>query len=611
MYIMLGDIDLSENVTSEIKFNGGFWKVDQKNAISLTTSARKDKASGMSVEFQVTFDNEVEASALLAYIAQYSPENPSFDEELGAGISLYIRSAQWHYTVWSVTATKVREGKSSLDYLQYCYDVVCHLGPPFALGTAQTFTEEMCQQAMVAIEASPSGTVYGLDGDGALWTFAMPAGWTLFASQPPAALTRLAANDTYILGLTTSGTVYEWNGSSWTLMFGGLGGIVDISIASDNAIFAIKSDHLLYKWNGSSFSACGAFQNNRCSALSATECWVVWASDSKTYKHQYYGGHWNVSGPEGGDAISDISCSSQSTKIHAVTAAGNAVQWADPVWSSHGKQVSAVAVQGISGTSWWLDENGYIWEFSGGEWSQSGIAGTVEQSLDNSEGHFPGSPDISIDCEGGSDLTIAIADSESLILATQANSEENWAFFGGKKQVVETYEGDTSSLENWLLDWDWTSAPNAPPECFGGEIFLDSGRDSFILLSGPNKIIRPIKMTADLSLDSGGATGEAYVQISSDGSNWKTVFDQIRFESGEAVYGIPEAMGMRDCYVRLYCNSGTATHYLRIKSIKFEVTRAAKPLPEVPAGTAKTVTISITDGTTTIDGEFVPKRAMQ
>jgi hypothetical protein len=611
---MLGSIDLSGCITSEIKYNGGYWKIDQTNAISLVTSARKDKASGMSVEFQVTFDTEAAASEFLAYCHQHSADNPDFDEEEGAGIAFYIRSDGWHYTVWSVTATKSVIGESPLDYIQYCYDVVCQLVSPYAEGTAQEFDEDDYISSIISSMSemciNKNGDIYVLGSTGVLWTFSIANGFTLFPIQCGSKLVRISANDSYIMGIDENGAMHRYNGSAWEA-FMASDIAYDISIADDGTVYRIgpytgtsydPAYDSLFKLVGGAWTRLG-YPYSKCAAKDTDVVWAIHKTTLATWEFEF-----GTPSLISNTAMSEIS-QFYNGAVDGITSAGNAVHWNTVYgWQSRSKSVIAVASSGYYKAYYIALDGSGLWEYAT-QWINLGqdiVCRQLTFSLDNSDGQLPESPDIAIDCVGGEDLTLSIADSETIVLADQINSEEQWSFEGGKKRIVETYVGDVSSLNAWLLDWDWTAAPDAPPVWSGGEIWLDSGRDSFILLSGPNKIIAPIKMTANLSLTAGGATNEAYVQISSDKSNWKTVFDQIRFESGEAVYGIPEAMGMKDCYVRLYCNSGTATRYLKIASIKFEVIRAAIPLPVVPAGKNKTATISITDGEMEMFGSFAP-----
>lgn len=608
-FIKLGSFDLSNHIASEIKPSGGSWKAKQDGGVSLTTGAIKDVPSGLSYAFKVVFDNDKDASDFLAYCFPYSPDSPDFDEGAGADLDLYIRNSDWHFKVWSVMVVPTTQNNTPTDHTLFFYDVYCYLYSPYSEGTMQTWTEFMIGQEMSKVATSPSGTVYGLDPSHVLWTFARPDGWTQFATQSPVALIDISANDTYIMGLTAAGTVYQYASGAWTLTFGGLTGIIDVSIAEDGTIFVIKSDNHLYVWSGSAFSSCGGSNSLKCAAVSSSQCWVIYSSDNKAYRFRDFS-PWYIDGPKGANTLADIACSSVITNICAVSVAADAKKWNEgsASWNSLAKSVICSSCSS-GGVSWWLDENGYVWEFDS-DWLPSGQIGETVQTIDNTKGHLKGSPSIVMTCAYESthveDVTVSIG-SDVLTITYHANSDEVWTLNGNEKRISEVYEDDITSITKW--DLDWVVGIDDPPQYLDGKIIIDSGITGYILLSGPNKILSPIVMTADLSLDSGGATGKAYVQMSSDATNWITVFDEAAFQDGVAPYGIP-AMGMTDVYVRLYNNAGTATHYLRLGSIKFEVERAADPCPKIAAGLRENVTINSTGGSLTLFGSFAPRRIL-
>lgn len=235
------------------------------------------------------------------------------------------------------------------------------------------------------------------------------------------------------------------------------------------------------------------------------------------------------------------------------------------------------------------------------------IDGTPE-SLTNTTGHMASSPDVSITCaySGGhaEDLTVAIADSVSLVLCDVALSSEVWRLIGNENRLLETYTDAIASSTNW--DNDTTGDGTFDTD----HIELDDEEEAYYLLSGPHPARYPVKMTADLSLDSGGADGLAYVEISADGSSWEVVLDQDDFEAGSAEYYLAGTEFMTDIYVRFSCLSGTSGKYLNIGSIKFEVERwiEAGAVPTVAAGATKNLTVSATGGSLTIAGTFRPRR---
>lgn len=140
-FMQLGTFDLTDHIYGEIKPTGGSWKIKQDGATSLWTSARKDSPDGTSYTFTVVFggDNaEDDASDFLLYCAPYGPDDPDFDEDVGADIALYIRTPDWFYTVWGVVVKPTAIGKQPLDYTQYMYDVTCYLYSPYSYARRPT-----------------------------------------------------------------------------------------------------------------------------------------------------------------------------------------------------------------------------------------------------------------------------------------------------------------------------------------------------------------------------------------------------------------------------------------------------------------------------------------
>jgi hypothetical protein len=178
------------------------------------------------------------------------------------------------------------------------------------------------------------------------------------------------------------------------------------------------------------------------------------------------------------------------------------------------------------------------------------------------------------------DLALTVGD-QSLTLADIALSEEIWEL-KADNSLLETYEDLITSITQFNQDTTRTGTPTYS----GGEILLNNAAAAYYKLSGPNQAKRPIRMTADLSLDSGGAAGLAYVEISSDGISWATALTQADFETGAVEYVLPDTEYLTDIYVRFRNASGTTGKYLRVKSIKFEVTRWVEDdaLPLFPLG---------------------------
>lgn len=390
IYTYLGSFDLTDHIYGEMKPSGGGWKVKQDGAVSLSTSARKDTPEGFSYNFSVVFGGptaEDDASEFLAYCRPFDPDDPDFDEDIGADTALYLRTSDWFYRVWGVVVKPTAIGKSPLDYTQYVYDVTCYLYSPYSYARR-------------------------------------PATWAQAS----------------ITSLPVTKTVSNRNGH----------------IAS-------------------------AFENLA------------------------------------------ITCTYNSDHVHNL--------------------IHSMTVGGIT---------------------------------------------------------------TSLTLATEALSDEVWELLGNDSKILETYEDLITSGTKWGHDWTGSGTFDTD------HIELNNAESAYIKLSGPNQILKPIVMTADLSLDSGGATGQATIDISSDAVSWETVLDQADFQSGSYEYVLPGTEYMTDVYVRITCTSGTSGKYVNIGSIKFEVERWVEygAVPQIAAGSSGTATVDATTGSEycNIDGEFYTRR---
>lgn len=241
------------------------------------------------------------------------------------------------------------------------------------------------------------------------------------------------------------------------------------------------------------------------------------------------------------------------------------------------------------------------------QWTASNQALNETFSVNNRLGHIPSSfESLEVTTLYNSGLVSSLAlnfGSTSLPLATACLTNEKWELIGNENRLLETYEDTITSGTQWSQDWTGTG------EAFDTDhMELDEGESQYIRLSGPNPLRYPVTMTADLSLDSGGATGKAYVYISPDAVTWTEVLDQDDFGTGSTEYTLQGSEYLTDCYVKLYCNSGTAGKFLNIGSIKFECERWIEyGAPTVAANATATATLTGT-GNVTIDGQFRPRR---
>ena len=236
-------------------------------------------------------------------------------------------------------------------------------------------------------------------------------------------------------------------------------------------------------------------------------------------------------------------------------------------------------------------------------WTATSQALTETVSVSNLLGHVPVSfESLSVTCAyAGSAHVASLAlnfGSDSQAIATAANTNEVWTLLGNDDKLTQVYEDPIAAGTIWGQDWTGSGTFDTD------HIELNNGQSAYIRLSGPNRLRIPVKMTADLSLDSGGATGEATVYISEDATTWYEVLDQDDFESGATEYSLIGSDHMADCYVKLLCTSGTSGKYLNIGSIKFECERWLEAGgPKVAAGASATATLTGT-GTVSIDGAF-------
>ena len=236
-------------------------------------------------------------------------------------------------------------------------------------------------------------------------------------------------------------------------------------------------------------------------------------------------------------------------------------------------------------------------------WAVTSQALTETLAVNNLLGHIPVSfESLAITCAyAGSAHVASLALSfggDSQAICTAALTNEIWTLYGNEDRLTEVYEDTITAGTVWAQDWTGSGTFDTD------HIELDNGESAYIRLSGPNRLRIPVKMTADLSLDSGGATGEATVSISEDGTTWYEVMDQDDFESGSAEYSLIGSDHMADCYVKLTCTSGTSGKKLNIGSIKFECDRwVAADGPKVAKGATATATLTGT-GTVSINGVF-------
>ena len=226
-------------------------------------------------------------------------------------------------------------------------------------------------------------------------------------------------------------------------------------------------------------------------------------------------------------------------------------------------------------------------------------------AMQNGLGHYDGSfESLIITCayDGGHvrALTLANTAGDSIILVTEALTNEVWELRGNENKLLETYEDLIASSTVWDHDTVGDGSYTA------SHMDLSTGQSAYYILSGPHQVNIPVKMTADLRVTAGG-TGQ--VDISPDGVSWTTVLTQVDFISGVAEYRLRGTEYMTNVYVRLYC----VASYLEIYQIKFEVERWIEldAVPVVELGDSSIFTLSCNEtygDLVSIDGIFRARR---
>lgn len=618
LYLMLGDLDLSENVVSAIKPSGGFWKVKQ-DSLALHSLPKKDTAAGMDVSFTVEYDDEAEADAFRAYC--------SSDEVIDA--PLYIRNVDWHYTV---TRVSLRGGqiKSPMGYLHWRYDVVCYLDSPYASGEEQIITSSPEIVAISAIKSSDQqhlipGAIVIVDGNGnvqkfedSVWTvldadfYAIDVsirGW----SWPTVTIAAIRASDHRL---------YLWSGSAWE-PHSSTQQLLKISLSGQQYIapyYGIDIDH-----NACVFYGSESYQwhslGKSCLDIAARDVTYTIAagSDGKLWRCEFHApGTFTWSEVPGAPSnpvavaypISDPELYGyfEDNAYRVVTSDGKLyfynyssdipeynVPWED------------VSEPGYYYTDVATESDGWLW-VAGSQtirygtqsvldlryWDHhyfSPIAlqpadGPHQLSADNRDGTIPENIAISIIGDyTGHATDIAL---DGLVLCDEALRRELWEL-SDDLTLYETYEDIFRSSAKWDCDTvgDGTFLID--------HITLEDDESAYYKLSGPWPAQKPVVMTAELS-------GTGSIEASANGTDWWTVIDSDMIESGQAEYYLYNTQFRRDIYVRF---SGP----LQIDYVKFEVERKIRGTAQrVAAGEETTLVASAASGTIDAIGTFTPRR---
>ncbi len=244
-------------------------------------------------------------------------------------------------------------------------------------------------------------------------------------------------------------------------------------------------------------------------------------------------------------------------------------------------------------------------------WSKVATSLPETTTISNRKGFFAASfESLQLTCHYNAAKVQALSldiGGDSLTICDVALSEEVWELLGNENRLLETYEDPVASITQFNQD----VTKSGTITYSSGALLFENAAYAIYRLSGPHQATYPVKMTADILLDSGGATGEASILVSPDNVSYVEVLNQDDFESGETEYVLSGTEYMTDIYVKILNNSGTGGKYLRINSIKFEVERWIDD-GEVPMVAKASSAVATVDSTGSehvdIEGEFYQYR---
>lgn len=231
----------------------------------------------------------------------------------------------------------------------------------------------------------------------------------------------------------------------------------------------------------------------------------------------------------------------------------------------------------------------YAYKAAALTWSGSNVSPPQTSAAIANSGHIGMAPySLQVKCHYASSAHVTnlylrnLTTLKYLYLCYYALTDEIWTLYGQDNKLTEYYSDAISSITQFTQD----TTRSGTLTYSDGAILFQNAAYAIYRLSGPNPTKYPVKMMADLSLDSGGATGKAYIEVSSSASGpWTAVLDQSDFVSGVYEYTLQGTDYMTDIYVRIRNESGTSGKYLRLSSIIFSAERMIQSgtVPEVTA----------------------------
>lgn len=232
-------------------------------------------------------------------------------------------------------------------------------------------------------------------------------------------------------------------------------------------------------------------------------------------------------------------------------------------------------------------------------WSGTNVAPPQTSALLANSGHIAMLPEsLAVTCPySGAHVTglklYNTTTAKLLYLCYYALTNEVWTLHGPDNKLIEEYSDEIGSETRFNLD----TMQSGTITYDDGEMLFENAAYAYYRLSGPHRSRYPVKMTADLSLDSGGVTGKAYVEVASSASGpWTIVLDEDDFETGSYEYVLSGTEYMTEIYVRIRNASGTTGKYLRLGSIAFYVERYVPPddIPSVAPGNSERMALYAT-----------------
>jgi len=317
--------------------------------------------------------------------------------------------------------------------------------------------------------------------------------------------------------------------------------------------------------------------------------WKIVQSGASSFKT---GGRFDPTGPDGfsctfnvafatdADASTFLAYCAAHTHDAGIAFYPRTTDWYFLVWGIAVKQAS-IDVDSPTDYNWYQYQvtlffySPYTYQASATAWTVTAQNAPQSKAIANL-GHYSGSfESLAVTCKRASsqnvhDLTFSNGTTTLTLFAGSCLAEEVWTLLGNDNLLTETFNLAAPSA---LTPFTYDAVVNVTPTYQTGKILIDDTNWAYFKLAGPNLSNLPLKMTADLSLDGGGATGLAYVEYSADGSVWVQALTQANFVSGLTVYYLPGTEFMTDIYVRFRNASGTAGVYLRIGWLRFDVTR--------------------------------------